>query len=315
MEPEAKYTVVGVAVIALVGLLTAALLWLRSTGEGADAQRFKIYFHQQSLEGLEPRSDVTMRGMRVGSVRSFRFSSRQPGAVEVFISVDSSTPVRAETRAIVDRHLITGLATVRLENWTEDSPLLTEVPRGEPYPVIAEGQSSLQVVSQDLSQLVSRADQTLQRLNAVLSPANQQAFAETLENLRRLTQRVDASLAKADAALGSAGAAANELRTLARSVSEDARTLASRYDRLGTDATVTVQEIGQSMRKVAADVDRLTARADRLLAAGDEEIRASAQSLRSAAEAVGTAAGRLRDPRQLIFGPAEGALGPGEEGR
>jgi hypothetical protein len=30
---------------------------------------------------------------------------------------------------------------------------------------------------------------------------------------------------------------------------------------------------------------------------------------------VGAAAGRLRDPRQIIYGPPEAGLGPGEGGR
>ena len=124
MEPEAKYTLVGAAVLILAGLVAAAVVWLRSSGEGADALHYKIYFERQSLEGLELRSYVTMRGIRVGSVTGFRFSSMRPGAVEVFTSVDPAAPVRQNTQATVERHLVTGLASVRLMNPSEDSPLL-----------------------------------------------------------------------------------------------------------------------------------------------------------------------------------------------
>jgi phospholipid/cholesterol/gamma-HCH transport system substrate-binding protein len=291
------------------------VVWLRSSGEGRDANHYKIYFERQSLEGLELRSYVTMRGIRVGSVTGFRFSTQRPGAVEVFVSVDPAAPVRQNTQATVERHLVTGLASVRLANPGEDSPLLEATPPGEPYPVIAEGDSPIQQVSETLTQLAQRADDTMQRVNAVLSPENRAAIAELLENLRRLSRHSEEIVAKTDATLGSLGGAADEVRALARSVAGDARTLASRYDRLGAEAGASLKEINEAMRRMSADVERLAQRADTVLAGGDEELRATAQALRAAAESVGAAAGRLREPRQLIFGPPEGALGPGEGGR
>lgn len=314
MEPEARYTLVGSAVLILLALLAGALIWLRSSGEGADAHRYRIDFEHQSLEGLEPRSNVTMRGMRVGSVTGFRFSRQRPGTIEVFIAVDPTTPVRRSTHATVERHLVTGLATVRLVNPTEDSPLLVQA-SGEPLPVIAEGQSPLQQVSENLTQLAQRADETMQRIDATLSPENRRAFAEILDNLRRVSQHADRSLARVDTTLGAVGGAADEVRALARAVADDARTLTARYDRLGADAGGSVRDVGEAVRAMSADVQRLSQRADALLAGGDEELRSSAQALRAAAEAVGAAAGRLRDPRQLIYGPPAAGLGPGEGAR
>jgi phospholipid/cholesterol/gamma-HCH transport system substrate-binding protein len=315
MEPEAKYTLVGVAVLVLAGLVAAAVVWLRSSGEGAGALQYKIYFERQSLEGLELRSYVTMRGIRVGSVTGFRFSSKRPGAVEVFISVDPAAPVRQNTQATVERHLVTGLASVRLMNPSEDSPLLEATQPGEPYPVIAEGESPIQQVSETVTQLAQRADETMRRINETLSPENRAALAELLENLRRISLHSEDVAAKTDATLGAIGGAADEVRALARSVASDARTLATRYDELGAEADASLTGVNEAVHKMSADVERLTRRADALLASGDEELRATAQALRSAAEAVGAAAGRLREPRQVIFGPAEGSLGPGEGAR
>lgn len=315
MEPEAKYTVVGGAVLVLVALIAATVVWLRSSGEGADAQRYKIYFEQHSLEGLERRNSVTMRGVQVGSVTDFRFSTTRPGAIEVFIMVHPTTPVRESTRATVDRHLVTGLASVRLVNITEKSPLLAEAPPQETYPVIPEGESSMQQVSETLTQLAQRANTSMQRINELLSPENQAAFTDILRNLRRLSEQADGTLARIDASLDSMGSAAEEVRGLAKTVAGDARTLAARYDSLGEEATVSVQEVRTAVRKMSADVERLAGRADALLASSDDELRVTAQALRSAADSVGAAASRLGDPRQLIFGPAESSLGPGESSR
>lgn len=315
MEPEAKYTLVGAAALILVALLAAALMWIKSSGEGANAHRFKIYFEKHSLEGLEPRSYVTMQGMKVGSVTGFRFSSGRKGAVEVFVSLDPGTPVRRSTTATTERHLVTGLATVRLANATEDSPLLEEAPDGEPFPVINEGGSHMQQMSDTVTQLAQRADDTMRRLNTTLTPENIAAFTEILDNLRKVSRRVDGLLAKADATIVSVGGAADEVRALSGAIRADADTLTQRYATLGADATASIGEIREAVRKMSADVDRLSKRADALLASGDEDLRETARAVRSAADSLGAAAGRLRDPRQVIYGPPEGALGPGEKTR
>lgn len=315
MEPEAKYTIVGAAALMLVVLLAAALMWLKSSGEGRDAHRFKIYFEKHSLEGLEPRSYVTMQGMKVGSVTGFRFSAGHKGAVEVFISLDPGTPVRTSTTATTERHLVTGLATVRLANGSEDSPLLTATPEGEPYPVIQEGGSPMQQMSDTVSQLAQNTGETMRRLNATLTPENIAAFTEILDNLRRVSRRADALVTKADATFTSMGGAAEEVRALASAVKSDADTLTKTYANLGTDAMASIGEIRVAVQKMSADVDRLSKRADALLAGGDENLRDTARAVRSAAEALGTAANRLRDPRELIYGPPDGGLGPGEKTR
>ncbi len=321
MEPEAKYTLVGVAVLLVLGLLAGVVAWLQSSGEGANAERYKIYFERQSLEGLEARSYVTMRGVRVGSVTGFRFSSRRPGAVEVLVSVEPSTPVRESTRATVDRNIVTGIASVRLMNTTEESPLLAK-PADEPYPVIAEGESPTEQVTKTLSQLAEQAAEALERVQDTLSHKNRAAIAETLANLQRVTKQAEGTLARIDATAASLGGAADEVRQLARSAATDAHTLAARYDRLGADASVSVREMGEAARKLSADLEHLTRRADALLANGDAELRSTAQKLRSAADSaasaadsIGSAAQRLRDPQRMIYGPAAGGLGPGEGAR
>jgi phospholipid/cholesterol/gamma-HCH transport system substrate-binding protein len=319
MEAEARYTLVGAAVLILIALLGVAVVWLQGSGEGANAERYKIYLEHQSLEGLELRSYVTMRGIRVGSVTGFRFSSRRPGAVEVFIAVDPSTPVRASTRATVDRNFVTGIASIRLVNTTEKSPRLTEAPTNEPYPVIAEGESPTERVTETLSQLAEQAAEALERIQDTLSHKNRAALAETLGNLQRVSKQAEGTLAHLDSAADSLGGAADEVRKLAAEVRDHARTLSARYDGLGADASVSVRDMGEAARKLSAEVERLSRRADALLSHGDAELRRTSRSLRSAADSVGSAADsvdsaaqRLRNPQGVIYGPAEGGYGPGE---
>jgi phospholipid/cholesterol/gamma-HCH transport system substrate-binding protein len=315
MEPEAKYTLVGTAVLVLLGLIAAAVIWLRDTGEAGQARSFKIYFERHSLEGLQIRSDVKMLGIRVGSVSGFRISARRPGAVEVLIRVDENTPVRTSTRAVVERHLVTGLASIRLVNLDEESPPLVQTPAGEPYPLIAEGESPMQQVSESVTQLAQRAGETLQRISGTLSDDNQKALAEILQNLRTLTADADRTVITLNQTIASVGRTAEEIRALSTGLAGDARKLAARYDSLGAESSAAVGEIGAAVRRMSADVERLSQRAETLLASSDEEVRATAQALRSAADSLGATARRLSDPGSALFGPPPGALGPGEAPR
>ena len=312
MEPEAKYTLVGTVVLLLIALIAGVVVWLRSTGEQIDDRSYKLYFERQSLEGLQPRSEVRMKGIRIGSVTGFRISTWRPGAVEVLVRVDGSAPVRQSTRAVVERHLVTGIASILLINLTEDSPPLTEVPQGELYPVIAEGESQIQQVSESLQELAQRATETMQRVSTALSPENQRALTALLENLNRLAYNADRGLAGLDRTLASVGAAAEEVRALSRSLGEDASRLTARYDKLGDEATVAAREAAAAMRQVSADVARISQRVDALLASGDVELRVTAQELRATADSLGAVARRLNDPRTVLWGPPEGGLGPGE---
>lgn len=312
MEPEAKYTLVGTVVLILIALIAGAVVWLRSTGEQIDDRSYKLYFERQSLEGLQPRSEVRMKGIRIGSVTGFRISTWRPGAVEVLVRVDGSAPVRQSTRAVVERHLVTGIASILLINLTEDSPPLTQVPQGELYPVIAEGESQIQQVSESLQELAQRATETMQRVSTALSPENQRALTALLENLNRLAYNADRGLAGLDRTLASVGAAAEEMRALSRGLGEDASRLAARYDKLGDETTVAAREAAAAMRQVSADVARISQRVDALLASGDVELRVTAQELRATADSLGAVARRLNDPRTVLWGPPEGGLGPGE---
>jgi phospholipid/cholesterol/gamma-HCH transport system substrate-binding protein len=223
--------------------------------------------------------------------------------------------VRTDTLAVVERNLLTGLATLQLVGGKEESALLAEAPAGEPYPVIAEGKSEQEHISQSLDQVVRRADEAFRDVSATLSPENRAAFEQILRNLRDATRRADATLGKADAALVAFREASEEVRTLGRALEADASRLAERYDALGVETTATMAQTRESVRRVGEAVEAAAQSADATIATGGDELRDAGRAVRSAADSVGGTASRLRDPRQAIFGPVAGELGPGEGGR
>ena len=312
MEPQARYSVVGVSVLLLLAALLLALGWLLGSGNGKETRRYTLYFSHQSLDGLDTHGDVRMKGIRIGSVTSFSFSTRRSGSVEVSIQVDADAPVRESTRAVVDRNLITGLAGIRLVTLDETSPLLRRRPAGEEHAVIAEGESQLQQFSETMSQLAQRADDTLQRISSTLSAPNQQALGETLENLRVASRNTKTMTRRLETTLASVGGAADTLAASARVAGGDLHRLADRYDALGAEAGGAIGEATETARQWRADSARLVNHADDLLGDADIQLRLTGQQLRSAADAIGSTSRKLGDPRALLFGPNRASLGPGE---
>ena len=312
MESEARYALVGTVVLVLLAAMVAAVVWLRRAGGADDVNHYKIYFARQSLDGLQLRSDVKMRGIVVGSVESFRISSWKKGSVEVVVRVDEQAPVRETTKAVVDRQLVTGLASITLVTADEDAPLLVKAPETEPYPLIEEGESDYEQLSQSASQLAQNAGETLGRVNELLSAGNRAALVRTLEAIERLSVTAERNLKGLDRTLAEVAAAAKEVQGLRASLSESTATLTARYDELGKESTATVREVRASAQRMAEDIAKLSARADTLLAGTSAEVGSTAQEVRLAARSLGAAARRFRDPRAILVGPAQGDLGPGE---
>ncbi len=312
MEPEAKYTLVGASALFLVGLLVAAIVWLLASGQREDVQGYTIYFARQSLEGLEVRSDVRMKGIRVGAVTGFSFSSNRPGTVEVRIGISPKAPVRTSTRAIVDRNLVTSLATIRLVNGDETSALVERTESGDANPVIAEGSSQLQQFSDTANQLAARADETMKRITALLSPENTAAIGATLVNLQDLTKHAGVAIEHLDKTADSIGRTSEQARLALQGVGGDAHNIAVTVDALGKEARTSLREITGSTTRLTTDISHIADVSEELLGDSDLEVRATSQQLRSTVAALGATARKLKDPRAAVFGPAAENMGPGE---
>jgi phospholipid/cholesterol/gamma-HCH transport system substrate-binding protein len=310
MEPHARYTVVGASVLVVLGIVVAALAWLLASGNGREVRHYTLTFTRQSLEGLEADSEVHLKGIRVGSVTRLAFSKQQPGGVEVTIEVDAAAPVRTSTRAIVDRNLLTGIATIRLLTLQEDSPLLDGA-----QATVPEGESQLQQITQTMSQLAQRADETMKQVGQALSPENQAAFAETLQNLRVASRSADALGRRMDSTLASMGRTADTLQSTVALAAVDLHRLADRYDTLGAHADAGLGEATATLQRLGGDVARLAGRSEDFLGDAGIELRVTGAQLRAAADALGSTAKTLGDPRAALFGPSPASLGPGEAAR
>ncbi|HEX9431341.1 MAG TPA: MlaD family protein [Burkholderiales bacterium] len=288
MEPEARYTAIGVVLVLLILALAASAVWLTRSGARAEMRRYTVYFEHQSLEGVQVGSAVEMRGIQVGRVERLAIQRENINRVQVTLRIYGRTPVSDNTVAVVNRKLLTGLARIALATPGAPGPELIAAQPGERYPVIAEGQSDLEQFSDALNRLTITGTGALAGVNELLSEQNRKEIMATVAALRGMSQNI--------------AAAADDL-------AKSGRQVAAAAQKGGDSAAAIAAQGGDMLREVSRAAEAL----ERAASIGTNEFRATAQELRSSAETVSRAADRLDDPRSLLFGPNPQQLGPGEK--
>ena len=330
MEPDTRYTVIGAVVLALVATAIVGFLWLSSTGRESDFRFYTVYFERQSLEGLQVGANVNMRGVTVGRVEQYSIQPDNINRVKVLVRVARETPVRENTKASVSRNVITGIARIKLDTPGVPGPELVRVAQGERYPVIPEGSSGIDQITDSATRLAESADGALTRMNQLMGPENQKVFAELLVNLRQLSDGLnkrlallDKSAAGFDQGLATVRQSADLIARSAQRLADSAEPLAQEAGTTLRDAQGALRELTQATRTLERDLSRslqalekdgaaLLRRSDAAVDIGTLELRATAQELRSSAERIARALDRLQDPKAALLGPGEQQLGPGE---
>lgn len=335
MEAEARYTYVGAALLALVLALVVAVLWLKNVGGRDQFQRYTIYFEHQSLDGLEVGGEVNLRGIKVGRVEDYRLAGQSLNRVRVDVRVDRRAPVRSGTVAVVTRNFVTGIASIALVNGDTrkgapppraDEPL-TEVPPGEQYPVIAEGQSDLEELAGRVNRVGEMAATALTNINQLLNAENRDALMATIRSLRDLSaglrdrlQLLDTTLKQVGSAADTVSGAADRVGNAGDRVAAVAERGVGRLESTLAETDLALADARRALDKVAGATDAVqrqaqaTARRLEDTAAGvDQQLDAAVTELRLSAEAAARVLDKLREPKSALLGPGSGQLGPGEK--
>lgn len=313
METESRYTLVGTLVLAVIALMTAAIVWLAGIADTIAYQTYTLYFKEQSLDGLAIGSPVKMRGIKVGVVDSYKFAKGGDEAVSVTARIDEGVPVHIGAEAYIKRNLVTGIASVEINNGPSDSPLLDVVPQGERYPVIAEGSSDIDKVATAVSRIADNGAQVLDKMNTLLSDENQRSISQTLANLNELSAHLVANKQGLDAAVQGIRDASDEFRFAGASISQAATRAEGSIVSIGDNANAALKEAALAMEKLQRDASLISLQIQQLTETGTLELTNVSRDIRTSADTFTTAGQRLSDPRSILFGPAEQQLGPGEK--
>lgn len=313
MEAEAKYTLVGVIVLLVAALLALGLVWLGGWANTIAYRHYTIYFSHQSMDGLDVNSAVKMRGIKIGVVSALDLTAEAQGGVRVTVNVDEHTPVRQGAQAYVKRNVVTGLATVEITNGDVGAPLLAEAPKGEKYPVIAEGSSDLDKVATAVSRMAENGADVLDKMNGVLTEQNRKALTQTLANLKDLSDYLVQNKRSLTETAEALRAAAEEFRVVGANISQVAVKAEGGIQGISKEATVTLRQASLAMENLQKQTSAISQNLQNLSDASSLEITAIGRDVQTGTDAVTVAARKLANPRNLLLEAGKPKPGPGEK--
>jgi phospholipid/cholesterol/gamma-HCH transport system substrate-binding protein len=186
METRAHYVAVGAFVLAVIVLGFVAAVSLGRIEFAQELSRYYIFF-RGSVSGLSKGSLVQYNGITVGRVVDVRVDPDDLEKIQVTVEIDKTlVPIKTDARAYIDTNLLSGVATIQIRGGTSEAKDLEPEP-GHRYPVIAAGSSVFQRVSEAGPQLLDRLTVVVDNLNDLLNERNRTAIADSLQNVRTIT--------------------------------------------------------------------------------------------------------------------------------
>lgn len=277
METKANYVLIGLFTLAVIVGVFGFVYWFQSIGTGGERATYRVVF-DGSVSGLRTGANVLFNGLRVGEVADLRLNPDNPSQVVATISVDSKTPIRADTKVGLNFQGLTGIANLSLSGGSMDQPAL--VSKDGAPPMLRADPSASQDVTEAARELIKRIDGFVAE--------NQESVHKSLGNIETITtalarnsdrfDNVMAGLEKMTSDKGEIQVAAGEIREAAKSF----RQLSDNLD-----------------KRTAA----ITAELTRFTGSGLREFQAlSADGRRTLGEIERTVKNFDRNPQRLIFG-------------
>jgi phospholipid/cholesterol/gamma-HCH transport system substrate-binding protein len=310
MENKAHALAAGIFVALLTALALGLAAWLtRDTGV-RDAYEIST---RETVSGLQEQAPVRFRGVDVGKVEKIGFDPKVSGNVLVRLEVDRDTPLTRDSYATLNYQGVTGLAFVQLSDDGKPAPRL--VPNDEVPPRIPLRAGLLQRIEEKGEIILDRVQSATERVNELLSDANQKRIAAALENIARasdsanqlaknldttVTRRLDPALAEATTTLRGVQKAVDQVGVTATQFGKTA-------ERMNAP--------GGPFDRISESTDALSAAAENLSASTLPRVNRAADDTGHAARTVTRTLNQLGDnPQSLLYGNGNAPPGPGEPG-
>lgn len=312
MESNAKYTLVGAFVIGAFLLTIFSVLWLSNKSVTRDVKFYKIYFRNQTLNGLQLSSPVTMKGIKVGVVDKLGISNKSIELVQVTIKLDQSAPIKIDTTATISRNILTGLAIVELSGGKQDSQDLVALEQDEQYPIIPEGKSELDSVAASLPELLKDTTEVLEELKIILGPENSKSLNATLKNTEKLTSLIASKGEDIGTIISASAKVAKEFDKITTNIYKMTRAGDGDFAKLNHSLIASIDEVKTLIQSIGDNSSKALSEFSNSFRVIAQDVNTASTSVAQASKSFASTAEHLGDLRNLVKAPDEKNLGPGE---
>lgn len=315
MESKANYTLVGLFVVLFGTAMIVFILWLGKYGGQEDEQDlYKVYI-RDSVSGLEKESPVKFRGVHVGSVQLIKINPDNSEEIEVLLEIEQGTPIKEDSYVELGSQGLTGLSYIELKGGSNLSPKLITSKKN---PALIESRESFfTTLKSSATEVTGKLDQTLARVNLLLSERNIHNIEKILSNIDQFTTSLNQKIIKFDALVESTIQAEQkgietleeidslsvELRNTARNFSragEEIKTASANANELIEEVKVTFKRGDYNLKAISQEsVDHL-----------NDVLSETKTMILSAKEAIESI---KESPSDLLFKSQQPRRGPGEE--
>jgi phospholipid/cholesterol/gamma-HCH transport system substrate-binding protein len=283
MPSKAQSIRVGLFATATLVLIAFVLIVFGGVRFWEKHDRYRIVF-DTSVIGLEPGAVVYFNGIRVGTVDAVAVHKADLRKVDVAILVNHGTPVRTDTRAMLQFAGITGLKVIDLRDGTVAAAPLppgSEIPAGAG--LLDKLEARAQVIVDQSTELMKRLNALTDNLIAVTEPAKSAAtnFAELSGSLREMVDENRAGLR------------------------QSLQTLQSSLVAIQGAATGATQVLDGQVGQLVANASDAVTTLKKLMTANEGPLRAAVFDLRDASRSFKELAREVRQkPSRLLFSTA-----------
>ena len=296
----------------LVSLAVLALFFSVVAGSHLLSQRdtYYIEFTDMPISGLNKGASVKYLGLSIGRIEDISIAPDDLATVVVEISIDrerAENAIRTDTQARMASLGITGLKYIELFGGSDDAQVLS------PGATIAASETFFSTLQERAEVLSSKIEQSVDKLNALLSSENQRVFTETLNNAGSLLTTANALVQDNRSAFDET--AANMVAT-SRSLVQASAKLAATADSLHAllggaklqqtvdDMQVTMHQLRQQMDGplplLVAKIDTVVSNIDRTFVGIDQTVGASRQNLLRAMQDLEETLQNIRETTEII---------------
>ncbi|MFZ4761741.1 MAG: MlaD family protein [Alphaproteobacteria bacterium] len=243
MERQAKPLVVGSIALGLIAAMMIFLGWLLQVKLHSEGTGYTIYF-SESVTGLQIGSPVRFQGVPVGTVSTIALDPANVEHVKVVVELEPSTPVRADSVAMLEVQGITGSMSIQISHGSQSAPLLISQPHDNNGELVIKSQSSkLTSLFEQLPRLLNSLTDLSNRASGFLDEANKSHASSILGNLAQVSQELNLMMPQIRKTFNSlektSGALGQNLPALVQDIREQVNIL-------GTDLSATSHSINQT---------------------------------------------------------------------